>query len=315
MNPRIIAITDCDHATINEELAVFQSQSIKCKLFQCKTETDLISSIADYPVVLNQYAPFTRQVFASLPNLRLIVRYGVGVNNIDLEAANDHSVIVCNVPDYGTQEVAAHALALSLALLRKVSLLNESVHKAEWDYTKSIPIRRLKDLTFGIVGIGRIGSAYLEMIKPFGGRIITTEISNRSTPKGVEMVTFETLLSESDIISIHTNLETSRNLFNLESFRQMKNSSYLINVSRGGIVNEKDLAYALREGLIAGAALDVIENEPIDKNSSLIDCPNLLLTPHVAWYSEEASSDLKTKTAEEAARFINNEPLKNIVNL
>lgn len=300
---------------MREEQEVCARYGLEYRLFACRTEDDLIRDLAGYAAVVNQYAPFTERVFAALPELKMVVRYGVGVNNIDLEAATRHRVAVCNVPDYGVQEVAAHAFALMMALVRKVCAMDASVKRGEWEYARSIPIRRLKDMCFGVVGLGRIGTCFAEMLRPFGARVLGCEINpGRHAPDFVERVDFETLLAECDVISIHCNLETARNLFDLAALRKMKPGAYLVNVSRGGIVNEDDLAYALNEGIIGGAGIDVAIAEPLPADSPLLCAKNILLTPHMAWYSEEASSDLKTKTAEEAARYLTGLPLLNQLN-
>jgi len=315
LHHKVIAVSDCDHLYMTEEQQVCDRYGLSYVLFQCKTEDDLIQSLQGYEAVVNQYAPFTERVFAALPELKMIVRYGVGVNNIDLEAASRHHVAVCNVPDYGVQEVASHAFALMMALTRKIVRMDASVKAGEWEYARSIPIRRYSEMTFGVVGLGRIGTCFAEMLRPFGGRILGYEInSRRNVPDFVERTDFETLVRESDVISLHCNLETSRNLFHLDVMRHMKPEAVLINVSRGGIVNEYDLAVALNDGLIAGAGIDVTCHEPLEPESLLPSARNIILTPHMAWYSEEASSSLKTKTAEEAARFLTGMPLVNQLN-
>ncbi|MEA4869137.1 MAG: C-terminal binding protein [Christensenella sp.] len=315
MTKKMIAISDCDHLYMTEEQTVCDQYGVGYTLFQCKTEDDLIAQLQGYEAVVNQYAPFTERVFAALPELKMIARYGVGVNNIDLAAATRHHVAICNVPDYGVQEVASHALALMMALTRKIVRMDASVKRGEWEYARSIPIRRFSEMTFGVVGLGRIGSCFAELLRPFGGRILGYEIDpQRALPDFVEAVDFETLVRESDVISLHCNLETSRNLINLDVMRRMKPEAVLVNVSRGGIVNEFDLAVALNDGLIAGAGIDVTMHEPLEHDSLLMTARNLILTPHMAWYSEEASSSLKTKTAEEAARFLTGKPLLNQLN-
>lgn len=315
---RKVAITDCDHANINEEIAVFEQENIQCNLYQLLQTRELIENLQDFEVLINQYARFTPEVFAGLPNLKVLIRYGVGLNNIDIPAATAHNVRVCNVPDYGIQEVASHALALMLALERKIVQLTQSVREDVWDYSLSMPVRRFSNLTIGIVGTGRIGKAFARMVQPLFKRVIAWDPKYHSkrgdVPDFVEMVTFDTLLAESDIISIHSNYETSAGLFDRAALKAMKSDATLINVSRGGIVIESDLAEALRKHTIAAAAVDVTEIEPLPKNSLLRECPNFLCTPHMAWYSEQASSDLKTKVAEEAARFLNGQPLRDCVN-
>lgn len=315
MKGKTIAVSDCDHQNMLEEQRVCSKYGLDYLLLQCRTEEDLIRELPGYAAVINQYAPFTERVFAALPDLRVVVRYGVGVNNIDLEAASRHRVAVCNVPDYGIQEVAGHAFALMMTLVRKTAMMDASVKSGEWEYARSIPIRRLRDMTYGIVGLGRIGSCFAGMLRPFGGRVLGYDIKSRCRcPDFVERVDLETLLAQCDVISIHCNLETARDLFDKRALRKMKPTAYLINVSRGGIVQEDDLAEALNAGVIAGAGIDVTSSEPLPHASPLLTAKNILLTPHMAWYSEESSSDLKTKTAEEAARFLTGQPLLNQLN-
>jgi len=315
LNDKIIAVSDCDHQDMAEEREICRKYGLGLVQFACKTEDDLIRDLAGYPAVVNQYAPFTERVFAALPHLRMVVRYGVGVNNIDLAAASRHGVAVCNVPDYGIQEVAGHAFALMMTLVRKTAAMDASVKAGEWEYARSIPIRRLRCMTYGVVGLGRIGSCFAEMIRPFGGRILGYDIRKECRrPDFVEPVDFDTLLAQSDVISIHCNLETARNLFDAAVLAKMKPAAYLINVSRGGIINEADLAAALNAGKLGGAGIDVTETEPLPAESPLRAAKNIVLTPHMAWYSEESSSDLKTKTAEEAARYLTGLPLRNQLN-
>jgi D-3-phosphoglycerate dehydrogenase len=312
---KTVAVTDCDHKDMKEEEAVFARCGLNLDLFQCKTEQELMDTLPGYPAVLNQYAPFTEKVFAALPDLKLIVRYGVGVNNIDLDAASRHKVSVCSVPDYGIQEVAGHAFALMMALTRKLLPMDEAVKAGRWDYAESIPLFRYREMTVGIIGLGRIGSFFAELVRPLGCRILGFDIADGVCgPNFVESVDFGALIKESDVISIHSNLETSRHLIGKAQLADMKPTACLVNVSRGGIIDEAALADALNRGALAGAGIDVTETEPLPAGSPLRTAKNIILTPHMAWYSEEASSDLKTKAAEEAARYLTGRPLKNQVN-
>ncbi|OON97492.1 MAG: dehydrogenase [Candidatus Epulonipiscioides saccharophilum] len=311
-----VIITDNDHANLNEEIAVFNENGVEYELKQCKTEDDLINECKGYSVFTNQYAPFTRRVIEALsPEIKQIVRYGVGVNNVDIEAATEFGVQVCNVPDYGMNEVADQAMAMMMALIRKVCLMNEYTKNEGWNYVRSIPISRIPGLTVGIFGIGRIGQTFAKRLSGFGVKVIACDIAYNigdvvEIGSGVEIVDFETLLKESDILSIHTPFdESTKNVFNIEAFKKMKDSAYLINVSRGGIVNEDDLYTALIEKMLAGAALDVVLEEPMNPGSKLFALENFLISPHMAWYSEEAAKELKTKVAQEACRFIKGEPI------
>ena len=303
-----VIISDCDHASLEIEYNVLNSANVKYELQQNKTEEDLIRNCQEAEIILNQYAPFTERVFKSLSKLKLIVRYGVGVNNIDLNAATKHGVQICNVPDYGIQEVADHALALMLALTRKVILMNTEVKSGNWDYQKSIPIYRHQEQTVGIIGLGRIGSAFATKVRALGMNVIAYDPSKQQEKikdnlQFVTLKTFEEVLKESDVISIHCPSDQAYHLFNEQTIQLMKRNSYIVNVSRGGIIDETALFKALINGVIAGAALDVSEKEPIEKDTQLLSLEQVICTPHMAWYSEQASQELKRKVAEEAVRF------------
>jgi D-3-phosphoglycerate dehydrogenase / 2-oxoglutarate reductase len=314
-----VIITDCDHENIEIEKETLENGNKAFLLKQCKTESDLIKECQGAPVWINQYAPVTKNVIENCPDLRLVVRYGVGVNNVDLDAATEHGVQVCNIPDYGTQEVADHALALMLSLTRKINLMNRSVKNGEWDYQKGIPIYRHSEQTIGIIGLGRIGTEFARRVLALGCKVVVYDPNrneNRSHELSnlVEFVSFDQLLVESDVISIHCPLDSARNLISEPEFQKMKPSSYLINVSRGGIIDEGALNRALKNGWIAGAALDVAEKEPISTESPLLLHDNFLCTPHMAWYSEQSAKELKRKVAEESVRFLDGKPLHYPVN-
>lgn len=314
-----VIISDCDHANIQIEEDLITNANLKFALQQNKTAADLIENCVEAEVIINQYAPFTEEVFEHLPNLKMIVRYGVGVNNIDLIAATKHGVQISNVPDYGTNEVADHALALMLTLVRKTAMMSEQVKQGAWDYQKSIPIKRFSEQTIGIIGIGRIGSAFANKVQALGSRIVAFDPSAKEKKlKGnyqfIDFVSFEEVVAKSDIISIHCPLDGAENLFNKEVLQKMKQGAYLINVSRGGIIDEEALYEVLRDGHLAGAALDVLKQEPITKDNKLLQLEQVIFTPHMAWYSEESGQELKRKVAEEAIRFAKGQELAYPVN-
>ena len=304
-----IYITDCDHDNINEETAVFEKAGVPFELVQCKTEDDLIAKLQDATAVCNQYAPFTEKVFAALPNLKMVVRYGVGVDNVDLDAATRHGVQVCNVPDYGTFEVADHALSLMLELIRKVGKANAEVRAGIWDYARYIPVRRISTLTVGIIGVGRIGSAFAKRVHALGCKVIAYDINYDHAKHDHELGfvelcdSLDDVLSRADVISLHCGLNADNQHFmNKANFAKMKQGSFFINVSRGGLVNEPDLAEAVASGHLTAAGIDVTCTEPLVAGSPLRKVENIIITPHMAWYAVEAASDLKTKCAEEAVR-------------
>lgn len=315
-----LIITDCDHDSIDIETSILNNANIPFMLLQCKTENDLINKCKGANILINQYAPITQRVIKNLiPELKQIVRYGVGVDNVNVNAATKMGITVCNVPDYGTNEVANHALSLMLAIHRRIVLMSNYTKNEKWDYIKAIPIHRLSTLTVGIVGVGRIGKAFAKRVNVLGCNVVAYDPyfdkKIMDCKSFVKSVTMEELLNISDIISIHCPYNNNtKDLFNDEAFEQMKRTAYIINTARGGIINEEALERALSQSKIAGAAIDVIENEPISTDSPLFRHENFICTPHMAWYSEEAAMELKRKAAEEAVRFAKGEKVLYAVN-
>lgn len=314
-----VVVSDCDHQSMTPEETVFAAAGLRFDHFNCLTEDQVIAECKGAGIVLNQYAPFTARVFAALrPELRQVVRYGVGVNNIDVAAATAAGVQVCNVPDYGVGEVSDQALAMLMALARRLIPMNRLTHAGAWDYTRAIPIRRLADQTIGVIGIGRIGGAFARKAKALGSRIIGTDPAyGPASPEiaGLEWLPFERVVAEADVISIHCPLkDDTRHMFDAAVMARMKPTACLINTARGGIIDEAALAVALTTGRLAGAAIDVVEHEPLGPDSPLLGLDNCLLTPHMAWYSEEAGLELKRKAAEEAVRFANGQAVHYPIN-
>ncbi len=303
-----IVISDCDHKSMSVEETLFAESGLSYTHLACRTEDEVIEQCRGAGIVMNQYAPFTPRVFAALdPDLKLIVRYGVGVDNIDLEAATQHGVQVCNVPDYGMNEVSDHALGLMLGLVRKLPFITELTRRGDWDYRRSIPVRRLATLTVGIVGVGRIGGLFARKVSALGCRIVGVDprrLELAPEHPEVAFVTFDELLADADVVSIHCPLTTeTRGMFGTDTLARMKPTAFLINTARGGIIDEAALADALARDAIGGAAIDTVAGEPLAADSPLRQHANCLVTPHMAWYSEEAAEELNRKVAEEAIRF------------
>ena len=213
--------------------------------------------------------------------------------------------------------MADHAIALAMGMVREVVKMNQFTKNEKWDYTKAIPIHRFSELTVGVVGLGRIGRNFAKKMHALGFKVIGTDPYFKATPETDEYVTavsVEDIITKSDIISLHCPADGNKDLFNAETFKKMKNSAVLINVARGGIINEADLDEALSNGEIAGAGLDCMLGEPVSKDSPLFKHENLVVTPHMAWYSEEAASELKRKVAEESVRFSNGEAIHYPIN-
>lgn len=318
-NPKII-ICDCDHNNVDVEADVFTAAGQDFKWLHCQTQQEVIDQCQGAVCFLNQYARMDEAIFKAIPTLKLIVRYGVGVDNVNLADATKYGVQVCNVPDYGMNEVADQAMALMLSVVRKTWLLGNRVQAGAWNYAEAIPVRRLSTLTVGVVGTGRIGSEFAKRLRPFGCKVIAFDTSytqpSRHFPTDIEYcASLEELLSQSDVVSLHCSLNAGNQcMMNEKTFAQMKDGAYFINVSRGGLVDEAALDAALTSGKLAGAGIDVVTTEPLDRASPLFRHPNLIITPHMAWYSEEAALELKRKCAEEAVRFLNGESPRYPVN-
>ncbi|RFB12644.1 C-terminal binding protein [Bacillus sp. HNG] len=297
-----VVVTDWEFEDLRfEEAVLYQSPEIEVIAAQCRTEDDVIHACHDADGIINQYAPLSRRVIESLTNCQVITRYGVGVNTIDLEAATEKGICVANVPDYCMDEVSDHALALILSWVRKVVVANQQVKIGNWDFKVTRPIHRLRNQTLGLVGFGRIPQSLAEKAKPLGLTIIASDPyfpADEAKRKGVTLVSLETLVEESDIISVHAPLTPdTKGMLGKEQFARMKKKPLIINTSRGPVIDESALVEGLERGQVAGAALDVVEEEPIDAHHPFLSMDQVILTPHVAWYSEEAEAEMRTKAA------------------
>lgn len=311
-----VYITDCDHDNINIEKEIFDKAGIELTLKDAISEDDVIEQCKDGDIFIVQYAKISRKVMENCPNLKYIVRYGVGVDTIDVEAATELGVQVGNVPDYGMNEVADHAISLALSFLRKINTMNNFTKNEKWDYTRAIPIHRFSTLTVGVVGLGRIGSNFARKMSALGFNVIGFDPRREVIRESdyVEIVDFEELLEKSDLISIHCPADNNYDLFDKNAFSKMKKTSFIINTARGGIINEEALECALNNDIIAGACLDCMLNEPVDKSNPLFKHENVIVSPHIAWYSEESAQELKRKVAEESVRFAKGEDIHYPIN-
>ena len=302
----LVVITDCDHDSVDPERAVLDGHDVDLRVLQCRTPEEVAAQAGDADVLINQYAPITGEVLDALPRCRLVVRYGVGVDNVDVEAATARGVWVANVPDYGRDEVADHTLALALAVLRGVVALDRSVREGSWDLEAARPLRRLGTLTYGVVGCGAIGTAVAGRAAGLGMRVLGHDVPQVRSEPPIERVPLEELLSSSDVVSLHAALTPdTHHLIGEGALARMRPSAFLVNTARGGLVDAAALLAVLDAGELAGAALDVLEGEPPDELGwRLARHPKVVMTPHAAWYSEEAFHTLKTEVAREALRVL-----------
>lgn len=314
-----VVITDYTYENLDVERKILsQRDDIEVLDYQDRTEEGVMRFSSDCDVLVCQYSAITRRVIENLKNCKMIIRYAIGVDNIDLVAAGEHGIPVVNVPDYGIDEVSTHAVTLILAAMRKLPQTLKDVRDRKWNYALIKPLYRTYGSTLGLVGLGRIPSDVARKMSGFGMKILAYDPyapSERAAALGVELVDLDRLLKESDCISIHCPLtEQTYHMFNMETIKKMKPTAFLVNTARGGIVDGADLAQACLEGIIAGAAVDVVENEPIAADDPLLELDNVMVTPHLAWYTEEAIVSLKEKLANEILRIHDGEEPINIVN-
>ena len=310
-----IIITDCDHPSVEIERTILNEINPEFILAHCTTEDEVIETAKDADGIINQYAPITKRVIESLKRCKVIARYGVGVDNIDVEAATEHKIIVANVPDYCVDEVSTHTMALILACARGITLLDRKIRDKKWDFTLAKPLFRTQGKTLGLFGLGRIARMVAQKASGFGFKIIAYDPYVSKVNGEIKLVELSQLLSDSDFVSIHAPLTVeTRHSFGENELKVMKKTAYLINTSRGPVINEKDLYIALKEKWITGAALDVMEKEPPDWKEPLLLLDNIIITPHISFYSEESYVELKTKVAESVRSVLQGELPRAMVN-
>jgi D-3-phosphoglycerate dehydrogenase / 2-oxoglutarate reductase len=314
-HPYRVVITDCDQGSIEEEKDEFAKIGSELILAQVQEERELIRACREADGLLNQYAPLTRRVLENLPNCKVVSRYGVGVDSVDLKAATDLGIIVANVPDYCMDEVADQTVSMLLGLIRKTAFFDQKVKSGQWNFRQGIPIYRTRGKTLGLIGCGKIGLEVAKRISAFGLRVIAFDPYIEKPHEVIELKDIDTVLKESDFISIHCPLnDSTRHLIGDEAFKKMEKRPILINTSRGPIIDEKALIQALKEGLISGAGLDVLEKEPPDSQNPLLKMENVILTPHVSFYSVESISELKRRTAKNVADVLTGRWPRSVVN-
>ena len=304
-----IAITDTVFPNLEPTKKALSSLNYEI-IFSEDTSSEKIINVAkDSDALFVTYSKITSQIIESLNNCKVIGRFGIGVDNIDIQAATKAGIVVVYVPDYCFDEVSDHALSMILALSRKITFSNSMVQNGHWEMKAVVPLVRLKGQSVGLVGFGNIAKSLTPKLLALGLKVLTYDpfVSNENAHQaGVELVTFEELLAVSDYVSIHAPLtKETTGMFDHNIFKKMKSTSFIINTSRGPLVNTDDLANALDKKEIGGAALDVVPVEPLNKNSPLLGRDNVILTPHTAFYSEDALFDLQAKCAKDVASVIN----------
>lgn len=314
----VVAVTDYVFPSLEPEQRVLAPLGVDLRPAQCQSEERIIELTNGADAVLNCYAKITARVIEKLDRCKIIARYGIGVDNVDVVAATRFGILVTNVPDYCIDEVSDHALALLLALARRITVADGAVKTGAWDVVAHAGIRRLRGQTLGLLGFGKIAKALASKVQPLGMKVLVYDPYLEPllmTQHGAEAVSLDRVLTDADAISIHVPLSSeTRNLMGQHELARMKPTAFLINTSRGGIVDEWALATALKEGRLGGAALDVLSVEPPPADHPLRQVPNMIVTPHLAFYSRESVIELQTKAAEEVARALKGEPPRSPVN-
>lgn len=326
MKKRIkVAVTDYIEGNLDWEAGELAKTGIDFSCFQLKfrPESEVVEKIRDADVVVVNMVKMDASTLAQLPKCRLLIRHGIGYDNVDVEACSKLGIRFAYQPDYCKEDVAEHAIALIFACARKIpqsrKVLEESSRRGQWDFSGIFPIPRLDGKTLGIVGAGRIGSRVYRKLRGFGFKILVCDPYLREDRKAeLPDATFtdkETLFRQSDFITLHTplGLET-RHLVNAEALAWMKPSAYLVNTSRASMVDTDALVAALRNGTIAGAAIDVFEQEPPPPDHPLFALGNAILTPHLAWASEEAEWEIRRNILADIFAFAEGKPPRCPVN-
>jgi len=305
------------YSNLDLEEKVLKSTGIELVRFKAGSDADIESMGDQIDAILTDTTPITRQTVGYLKRCKIVVRLGVGFDIVDRVACRERGIIVCNVPDYGVEEVANHAVALLFAVHRRLFSYDEKVRQKGWGFQVEWPIRRLSKQKVGVVGIGRIGAQFAARIKPFVHEVSAYDpglTPDQIEERGATPEALRPLLESADLISLHLPLsERTHHLINNETISWMQRQPILINVSRGGLIDSAALAAGLRERKLSGAGLDVFEHEPSVPNE-YFDLPSVVLSPHIAWYSEESSEQLRVSAVQQIADFLTGKPAVNVVN-
>jgi D-3-phosphoglycerate dehydrogenase / 2-oxoglutarate reductase len=307
----LIAVTDSVFPSLDPAKAALKRVDPELRMAKSAAADDIVAVAREADAVLVTYAKLPGELLRQLKRCKVIGRFGLGVDNIDLPAAREMGIAVTYVPDYCLQEVSDHAMALLLALARKIPLSNQLVQAGRWDMPAVVPIYRLEGRVLGLIGFGNIPRRLVPKAKAFGLRVITHDpylAPEVARSLEVESVGFDELLQSSDFISIHAPLTPqTRGLVNAAGFAKMKKGVLIVNTARGPLIDEAALVQALDAGQVGGAALDVLTAEPPPKDSPLLGRDNVILSPHTAFYSVDALNELQTKCASDVARVLSGE--------
>jgi len=304
--PKIL-FSDHEFPDLRIERDLFAAAGIEVVVAQAKTEDEVIAAAEGCFGILLQYAPISERVVAALPGLGIVSRIGAGFDTVDTDACARHGVWVANSPDYGVGEVATHALALALAMMRNVVAYHRDVNSGRWHYLSAGELRRAADMTLGIVGLGRIGKRMAHVSRNVFRRVVAVDpyIIDGDFPAYVERARLTDVFAQADVVSLHVPLNAeTRGMIDAAVLGVMRAGSYLVNTSRGAVVDVDAALSALERGTLGGLALDVLPVEPVPAGSKLLGHPRVILTPHAAFYSVEAERELRRKAAQNLVTFL-----------
>jgi D-3-phosphoglycerate dehydrogenase / 2-oxoglutarate reductase len=311
MSRVLIAVTDSPFPSLDPAVAALKRVDPELRMAKSTSSQDILAVAQDADAVLVTYAKLPGELLKAFTRCKVIGRFGLGVDNIDIPAAARLGITVTYVPDYCLHEVSDHAMALLLALARKIPFSNRLVQSGRWEVPPIVPLRRLEGQVLGLIGFGNIPRAIAPKAKAFGLKVIAYDPYVAATAMkalGVEGTSFADLLGHSDFVSIHAPLlPATRGLMDAAAFARMKKGAFVVNTARGPLIDEPALVAALDSGHLAGAALDVVAVEPLAADSPLLGRDNVILTPHTAFYSVEALEELQTKCASDVARVLSGE--------
>jgi D-3-phosphoglycerate dehydrogenase len=318
MTDKLVLVTDYTWKSTDLEASVLAEAGARLLEAETGSEEELQSLVVNADAILTCFARVSAEVIRRGEKLQVVGRYGIGVDNIAVEEATRLGIPVTNVPAYCVDEVAEHALAFMLGLARKIPRYDRAVHEGNWKLDTGVPMHRVAGRTLGIIGFGHIGQSLARKVAGFGMRILVHDpIARPETLQShnAEGVSLDDLLAQADFVSIHTPLiPETRAMINRDRLRRMKPTAFLINTARAGIIDQDALLAALQEGRIAGAALDVFDPERLPADHPLLAQPNLLATPHVAFYSEESVQEMEIKAARNVARILSGQRPDALVN-
>lgn len=303
-----VVVTDWGFPSLEQEREIFARHGIELEEYQCKTEEEVATIVAHADVVMAQWAPVKAKAIAAMKQCKGIVRYGIGLDNIDLQAAKEHGIVVRNVPDYCLNEVADHTMALLLALQRQIAHVQSLVRSGKWSITPPQVLPPLRECALGLLGFGRIARLVARRAQSFG--MATVAFDPYAEEKlfsefNTRRVDLQTLFAMADILSLHSPLtDETRHIINSKTIALMKPHTLIVNTGRGGLVHTDELVDALRQKKIAGAALDVLEVEPIGKEHPLLAMGNVIITSHNAWYSAASVGELQRLAALAAVELL-----------